>query len=173
MDEKLKSLIWVLLFAPVWLLLYAFLHEGGHALVILAHDGTIDSFWIFGLNAHVSAHGGVYSMLGEALKSAAGVLLPAAVVAIALFFYKPQIEAQGYHLCWFMVLATIVFSLLVWVIFPILSLFTLPPQGEDAIQFLNVTSAPPLLVSLVALLLAGGFVFFAWKKGLLRKVFGK
>jgi hypothetical protein len=172
MSSKLKAVLPVLLFAPIWLLLYTVLHEGGHALVILAYGGTIDRFWILGLNAHVSAHGAAYTAFGEALMKAAGVLLPSLVSAIALIFYKPRVKLFAYHLCYFLVIATPVFSMLVWIIFPVISLFTPPPQGEDVTQFLNVAGFHPLFVSLTAFVLAGAFVFFMYKKGLLRKIFG-
>lgn len=171
MNARLKAVPVLLLFAPVWLLLYAVLHEGGHALVILAYGGTIDRFWVWGLNAHVSAHGAVYSAFGEALMKAAGVLLPSLIAGIALVFYRSNARFIAYHWCYFMVLITPVFSMLVWIIFPLLSLFTPPPQGEDVTQFLNVTGLHPLLVSLAALLLVGMFVFFIYKKGLLGNVF--
>lgn len=171
MNSKLKTILSVLLFAPVWFLLYTILHEGGHALVILAYGGTIDSFWVLGMNAHVSAHGEVYSTFGEALMHIAGVLFPTVISAIALIFYNQKVKFDGYHLCYFMVLVTPIFNMLVWVIFPIISLFTPPPQGEDVTKFLNVTGFPALLVSLGALLIAGVFVLYIYKEGLLKKVF--
>lgn len=173
MNEKLKTVLCILLFAPVWLLLYTFLHEGGHALIILACGGTIDSFWVLGLNAHVSAHGGVYSALSEGVKYAAGMLLPMIVSIIAFVFYKPNVKFDGYHYCCFLMMVSSVFSLLVWIVFPVLSLFTQMPQGEDVIQFLNATGIPPLLVSLGALLFVGIFMLLMYKKGLLKKVFKK
>lgn len=173
MSTKLKSVLCLLLFAPVWLLLYTFLHEGGHALVILAGGGTIDRFWPFGLNAHVSAHGGQYSIALEGLKHAAGVLLPILISLLALVFYNPGAKADGYHYCAFLMLVTPVFSLLVWVVFPVLTLFTPMPPGEDVMQFLDATSIHPLFVSFGAFLIAGAVVFMMHKKGLLKKVFGK
>lgn len=169
-NTKLKTVLCILLFAPIWMLLYTLLHEGGHALVILAYGGTIDSFWILGLNAHVSAHGAVYSAFSEALLNVAGVLLPTVVSAVALFFYNPQIKFQGYHSCYFLIAVTPIFTTLVWLIFPILSLFTTVPQGEDVTKFLSVTGFPPLLVAFGALLIVSVFVFLIYRKGLLRKL---
>mgnify|MGYP003623435188 CR=1 FL=1 len=128
-----------------------FLHEGGHALVILIYGGTIDSFWVFGLNAHVSAHGGVYTVFGEGLKHAAGVLLPMLASAVAFLFYKPNAKFAGYHYCYFLTMVSSIFSLLVWLLFPFFSLFTQMPQSEDVMQFLSVTGTHPLLVSFGAL----------------------
>lgn len=173
MNPKLKTVICILLFAPIWLLLCTILHEGGHALVILAYGGTIDRFWVLGLNAHVSAHGGVYSVFGEGLKHAAGVLLPMIVSAIAFVFYKPKVKLDGYHYCYFLVMISSVFTLLVWIILPILSLFRPMPQGEDVMQFISATGFHPLLVSAGALLLVGTFVLLMFKSGLLKRVFGK
>lgn len=169
MKPKLKTIICVLLFVPVYLLLYTVLHEGGHALVILAYGGIIDNFDVLGLNAHVRFHGAVFSALGAALNHAAGVLLPIIIGAIAIILYKPKVKFAGYHICYFMGSVSLVGSMLVWVAFPAISLFTPPPQAEDATKFLNATGFHPLLVSLGALLLAGTFIFFLYKKGLLGK----
>lgn len=171
MSQKQKTILCLVLFAPVWLLLYTILHEGGHALVILAYGGRIDSFWVLGPNAHVSAHGGVYSPFGEGLKHIAGLLLPCIISGIALLFYRPKEKFPGYHFCYFLVLISPVFSLLVWIIFPIVSLFSLPPQGEDVMQFLRETGLHPLVVSLGALTAGLLFIFFMHKKGLLKNVF--
>lgn len=173
MNSKRKTVLCILLFAPIWLLVYTFLHEAGHAIVILAYGGEIDSFWVLGLNAHVSAHGGEYSIFGEGLKHAAGVLLPMIVSAVAFIFYKPSTRFVGYHYCCFLVMVSPIFTLLIWIIFPILSLFTQMPQGEDVMQFLNATGVSPLLVSFGALFFAGLITFSMFKRGLLRKVFEK
>jgi hypothetical protein len=59
--------------------------------------------------------------------------------------------------------------MLVWVIIPVTSLFTLPPQGEDVTKFLNVTRFHPLLVASGVLFLAGSFLLLVHAKGILSK----
>ncbi|HWQ76074.1 MAG TPA: M50 family metallopeptidase, partial [Syntrophomonas sp.] len=86
MNQNFKTAISVLLFVPIYLLLYTLLHEGGHALVILAHGGKIDKFSL-GLNAHVSSHGGEFTVFGTALNYIAGMLLPIIIGAIAISLY--------------------------------------------------------------------------------------
>ncbi|NLC67400.1 MAG: hypothetical protein GX754_01140, partial [Clostridiaceae bacterium] len=52
---------------------------------------------------------------------------------------------------------------------PIISLFAVPPAGDDASKFLQVSGLHPLLVSLIALLLIILFTLYACKKGVYSK----
>lgn len=169
MNQKLKTTICVFAFIPTYLLLYTLLHEGGHALVILAYGGTIDNF-VLGLNAHVSAHGANFTTFGAALNHIAGMLFPTIIGAIAICFYKPKINFLSYHICYLYGSVALTFSMFAWVFIPIISLFTIPPQGDDVTKFINVVSVYPLFISLGALLLAAGFVFLASKKGVFRRI---
>ncbi|MHC5374708.1 hypothetical protein ACYSNU_13000 [Enterococcus sp. LJL120] len=172
MNQQQKSIICLLIFAPLWLLQYTILHEGGHALVMLAYGGTIDSFWIIGPSAHVSAYGASYTFIGEVLLQAAGMLLPSLVVLVALLLYRPKVAFAGYHLCYFVVAITPLYNLLVWVALPIASLLTVSAPEEDVTKFLILSGWPPLAVSLAAFVLMVGFAMLIHHKGVLANVVG-
>lgn len=148
MSLRIRPAICIILFAPVYLLLYTILHEAGHAIVIISCGGTINTFHILGLDAHVASHGESFSVFCAALNNAAGMLLPIIIGAAALGFYRPNTRFHGYHLCYFLGSVSLLFSALVWVAFPVVSLFTALPQSEDVTKFLNITDFHPLLVSL-------------------------
>ena len=61
-------------------------------------------------------------------------------------------------------------SLLAWVIVPFISLFALPPPGDDATNFLNITGLNPLTVMITALLIIIALVFLIYKRGLIGKI---
>ncbi|MCL2051911.1 MAG: M50 family metallopeptidase [Lachnospiraceae bacterium] len=168
MNQKIKTLLCVLTFIPFYFFIYAFLHEAGHALVILAYGGTIDNFVFWNFNAHVSSSGGAFTSFGMALNTIAGMLLPTIIGVIAISLYRPNKKSAGYHICYFTTLFGLLGSMSVWVAIPIISLFNLPPR-DDVTNFLNLTRYHPLIVSISALFFVGAFVVFAHAKGLLSK----
>ena len=168
MSRKMKVILCMLLFAPLYYLLYAFLHEGGHALVALLYGAKIDEFTL-GLGAHVSHHGGALTAFGEALSIAAGTLLPLIVGTIVMLFYKRAVRFPGYHFCAFAVLIGLICSVLPWVVIPVISLVTPLRPTEDVSCFLDVTGAHALVVVFAALLLIGALIFLAAVKGILSK----
>jgi len=170
MNTKLKTTTCVLLFLPTYFLLYAFFHEAGHALVILAYGGTIDEFVVLSLTPYVSAIGTELTVFGAALLYVAGLLLPTLVGALVLSFYRPSARFDGYHACFFITLLSLLNSILLWVSFPALSLFMPLPRGEDVTRFLDVVGVHPLFVSLGALFLAGALLLLAYQKGILGNV---
>jgi hypothetical protein len=168
LNQKLKTILCVLLFLPACILLYTLAHESGHALVLLAYGGVIDNFSL-GLNAHVSAHGVNFTPFGEALNCVAGMLFPTILGAIALCFYQPNVQFAGYHIGYLCASISLVSSTITWIILPIISLFAPLPLGDDVTEFLDVVGINPLFVSLGACLLIAAFVFLLMKKGLLKR----
>ena len=75
-QAKLRALISILLFVPIWVFAYAFLHEAGHALVGIAYGGTIENFVFWNFNARVVIAGANFSQIGEPLMNVAGILFP-------------------------------------------------------------------------------------------------
>ena len=148
--------------------LYTFFHEGGHALVALIYGQKTDRF-VLGFNAHVSHSGGNFNRTGEALLSSAGVLLPVAVLTVALLFYNRKIKNNIYHFIYFEISVTIISSLFAWIAIPVISLFTSPPPGDDVTRFMDASGLHPLLVSVAALLLMLLPVLIAYKKGLISR----
>ena len=171
MSQKLKVIVCALLFGAVFgLSLLPLIHETGHALIALMYGGEIDSFVIFGLNAHVIHHGASFSVFGQPLHYAAGMLLPIIIGAIVINFYKSSFKSACYHFCFFIASIGLASSVLPWIAIPIISLFAPPPPRDDVTKFLNITGIHPLLISLGALLLLGAFVFLAVRKGIFLKI---
>jgi hypothetical protein len=148
---------------------YTFFHEAGHAIVAVFYGGEIDSFAL-GLNAHVSHHNTDFTVFGDALHNAAGVLLPIIVGVIAIFFYNFNIKFIGYHICYLSASISLIASALAWVFIPVISIFMLPPQGDDVTKFLNVSGINPLFVSFGALLIIGFLIYISYKKGIYKKI---
>jgi len=143
------------------LLLYTFLHEGGHALFGVLFGGRLTSFNINFLN--ISAHAGVsgeFSTAQRALIAVGGVSLPLVIWALMMLMLPAR---SNPILEWFKILfsAGVINSLLAFIIIPVLHLFGQAP-GDDATNFLRITGFPPLLVTLAALLVyaAAWLLFF-------------
>ncbi|HHW01000.1 MAG TPA: hypothetical protein GXX36_15810 [Clostridiaceae bacterium] len=149
--------------------LYTLLHEGGHALVGIIYGGRINNF-VLGFDAHVAVSGANFTQIGESLFNAAGVLLPAICLAVALIFYNRNVKSIIYHYLYAICSIMITGSFFAWVAIPVISLFTTLPAGDDVSKFLNVSGLNPLLISLIAFLLMFLLVLVACKKGLYSKI---
>lgn len=169
MNKKAKCIFSLLFSCIIIVFFYTFLHEGGHALVAIMCGGKVDKMAL-GLNAHVQTSGASFTIFSEALFSSAGVLLPVLFLIIALVFYNPEINNILYHISYGFLSLIITGSLLAWVIIPIISLFTLPPAGDDVTKLLDITHLYPLTVALTALLIIVSLVFFIYKKELFGKI---
>lgn len=169
MNRKIKIIISYLPILVILLYFYTFLHECGHALIGIICGGKIDRF-VLGFNAHISMSGASYTMFTEALMLLMGVSLPIIFLVIALIFYKPKIKNNYYHIIYGYLSLMITNSLLAWIIIPLISLFTLPPAGDDATRFLSITGLHPLIVMMTSLLLIILLVFLIYKRGLIRKI---
>lgn len=115
------------------------------------------SFW--DLSAHVRLGGGNLSQMQLAIRSAVGVLLPLLVWAIfiSLVSRKGSFILETLKLLSSM---SVVNTLLVWIVLPILFLFGRAPS-DDVTIFLNYSQMPPLLLSFTALVLyANCWMFF-------------
>ncbi|HZJ84414.1 MAG TPA: hypothetical protein VFD02_02555 [Syntrophomonadaceae bacterium] len=97
-------------------------------------------------------------------------MFPVVFLIIALFIYKPGIKYTYYHIFYGLLSLNITSSLLAWVLIPFISLFTLPPAGDDTTKFLDITGLHPLIVSFTALLIIATLVFFTYKRGLIGKI---
>lgn len=169
MNKKAKYIISFLFSCIMLLFFYTLLHEGGHALVAIMCGGKVDKI-VLGLNAHVQTSGACFTIFSEALFSSAGVLLPVLFLIIALVFYNPKINNIFYHIFYGILSLIITGSLLAWAIVPVMSLFALPPAGDDVTKLLDITHLNPLTVALTALLIIISLVFFMYRKGLIGKI---
>jgi len=169
LDTNSKRLIVSLLGAIVWVYLYIFFHEAGHALIALMYGNSIESFVVFGPWPHVSlAYPYQFTGFGWGLFFAGGVLFPLIAASIAFCFYKPGVRHYWYHEFFQRIADLLPFiTLIVWAGFPLLSLFTAPPPWEDVTRFMQITGFHPLLVALGTIAIAYAFRFLARKKGIL------
>ncbi len=166
---ELKKILVIVLLVIVILYVYTFLHEGGHALTVLLYGGDINSF-VLGLKAHISYDNANFTVSGEALNQMAGTALPVLIGMVMFIFYNKKNKAYIYHIGYILTAAMLTGSLLSWVFIPIISLFQMPPQGDDVTKFLNIADVNPIYVSLIALLVMSGLVYLILKKGLFENV---
>ncbi len=148
---KTFSVIICMLAGAFWILiLYTFLHEGGHALAIMLGGGTLDSFSMdfITFTAHVSSSG-LLLRPWSVINTAAGALLPLLVMLLVfLVFPKPKTAFAGLlsrvgAIC-------VLGSQLPWVVIPFVYLAGHAPAGDDVTHFLNNSGWPPVLLSVAA-----------------------
>lgn len=170
MTGKLKVILSILMTAFLAVVSYILLHELGHALVAVLCGARIDRFSI--LNAYVTSSGGSFTPVTESLRHAAGMLLPVFIVITGLCFYRKNMNSVVYHLFFVFFAIASIGSTLIWIIFPVMSLFVSIPAGEDAAKFLKSSGLPPLLVALGSAVIIFTTVFFACQKSLPQKFIG-
>ena len=95
MNRKVKCILQILLAACLSLYCYTFLHELGHAIVMLSAGAAILDFSI--LTSHVTAEGGNYTQLSQLLLHANGALLPVVCSFIFNLFYNKNSKSVFYH----------------------------------------------------------------------------
>ena len=168
MKRNLKKIGLTLLSAVSSLLLYTFLHELGHLIVMLSAGATVTSFSI--LTAHVSAVGGDYTTLSSLLLHANGVILPMVAACIYMLVYRKDCQKSFYRLFSFFVALIPTASMLAWVILPFLFLQGDAPAKDDVTHFLNVASDQfhPLIVSAVSAAIIVISITLIYKKGILQ-----
>lgn len=142
------------------LVIYTFLHEGGHALVGVLSGGRLTSFSInfFNISAHAGIDGDL-SVFQRSLISIAGISTPYLIWAIWLLLTPSRTHSLLEALKVVSSLA-VINSLLAWIVIPLLYLAGKTPS-DDSTTFLTLTQAPPLLIAAGALFfyLAGWFLF--------------
>ena len=168
MNKNSKFLLCtVAAFIPV-IVLYILFHELGHLIVMLSAGDVIDDFSILG--AHVSGHGGEYTLVSAMWLNANGAVLPLIISFVYLLFYNKDRNSTFYRLFSFFFGFAPASSLLAWVIIPFAYIKGSAPAGDDATKFLDSFSqiAHPLLVSAAALLLIVPGIILLIKKGAFR-----
>ena len=169
---NIKSIIlntvFVLIFIPAWLYIYTFLHEIGHAMVITYYGGTIVSFEL-GFNARVISYGANFTTFGAALNNAAGLLFPMIVGFLFILLYSPKVKEVCYHICYLVMILSLICFASIWVLVPVLSLYIEMPH-DDTMKFLETTGFDPLLVASGGLLLIIMIMLLASSKGFFKTV---
>lgn len=168
MRKKRLVLVSGLLSGLLMLVIYIFLHELGHLIVMLSAGATITEFSI--LTAHVSATGGQYTDLSDLWLHANGALLPVLAAYLYMIFYKSSSEKVFYRIFSFMIGVAPTASMLAWLVVPFLYLGGTAPAGDDVTLFLYNFSQDfhPLIVSAVAAVIIGIGIALMFKKGIVR-----
>ncbi len=152
--------------------IYTFLHEGGHALAGFLFGQSLTefnvNFWDF--SAHTAMIGGELTEHQLAVQSAAGAGLPLLiwVLFISLVPRKASFTLETLKLTSSM---AVINTLLAWIILPLLFAVGKAPS-DDVTNFLLHSQMPPLLLTLISLVLyAGGWIIFLSKIDGLRNEF--
>lgn len=124
----------ILYVALAMILIYTFLHEGGHALIVLAFGGALTEFEIAPWDAHISFFGN-FTALENSLRAVAGMALPIIVWIVFMLFASrkgsPMMQLIKYYS------GCMLFTIIPWVIISILHPLGLAPAGDDATAFLE------------------------------------
>ncbi len=164
MNKKINLISTIMISAIATLVLYIFLHEFGHAIVILACGGRITEFSIF--TAHVSSVGGAYTDAAALWMNVNGCVFPLICSYTYMLLYRREIRNKGYRIVSFLIVIFPTAGLLAWVFIPVLYINGGAPAGDDCTRFLEILakSHSPLWVTFCALLLMGLGITLMLKK---------
>ncbi|HAD05695.1 MAG TPA: hypothetical protein DCE76_00885 [Anaerolineaceae bacterium] len=125
------------------LLMYTFLHEGGHALVAWLSGGSVQVFDInfFNLGAHVRTSASL-NRTGEIFNSIAGMGLPLLVWLVFLLL-APRRASPLVETLKLISSAGVLGSLIPWVIIPLIYASGGGPVSDDAARFLAFSGLKP------------------------------
>lgn len=125
------------------LLMYTFLHEGGHALVAWLSGGSVHVFDInfFNLGAHVRTSADL-NRSGEVLNSLAGMGLPL-VVWLVFLLLAPRRANLLLETLKLITSAGVLGSLIPWVVIPLVVASGGGPVSDDAARFLQYSGLNP------------------------------
>ncbi len=144
---------------------YTFLHEGGHALVGALSGGNISGFSInfLDLSAHVNLQG-TFSVPQTILLNVSGAGLPLLVWSIFVLLTPVQVN-PNLQLFKFTSGIVPVSSLLAWIVIPILVMMGQSP-ADDSTNFLrNSQLYPPVVSGGALLLMIGGYTLMLKRLG--------
>lgn len=138
------------------LLMYTFLHEGGHALVAWLSGGSVHVFDInfFNLGAHVRTSADL-NRGGEVLNSLAGMGLPLLVWLLFLLL-APRRASALLETLKLITSAGVLGSLIPWVVIPLVVAGGGGPVSDDAARFLQYSGLDPNWVAAFFALLIFG-----------------
>lgn len=125
------------------LLMYTFLHEGGHALVAWLSGGSVHVFDInfFNLGAHVRTSAEL-NRSGEVLNSLAGMGLPL-LVWLSFLLIAPRWASPLLETLKLITSAGVLGSLIPWVVIPLVVASGGGPVSDDAARFLQYSGLNP------------------------------
>ena len=162
MKEKLSIVFYLCASLIIFLLLYTFLHEFGHALVGVASGGKITAFKL-GIGAYVRIEGASYNSFSLPFMNAFGAVFPYLCILIAISFYHKIAVNNFMQMLLFLVSISISFSLLPWVVIPFLYPKGKAPLNDDVTKFMMNSHLSPWVVSLTAIVLISFLLFITIK----------
>lgn len=164
MKQKIKRVMLVFPAAALTIVIYIFLHEIGHLIVMLSAGATITDFSI--LTAHVSATGGEYTTVSDLWLNANGTVLPVILGFLNLILYNPKYKNTFYRFFTYLLALMPISSLFAWIFLPVAYVNGNAPEADDVTKFLDIFSrnCHPLLVSLAAMIMVGSGVALMLKK---------
>ena len=147
------------------IILYTFLHEGGHALVGALSGGKITGFSInfLDLSAHVNLEG-TFSTSQTILLNVSGAGLPLLVWSIFVVLTPVQVN-PNLQLFKFSSGVMPISSLLAWIVIPILVMMGQSPSDDLANFLRNTQLYPPVVSGGALLLMIGGFTLMIKRLG--------
>lgn len=162
MNRKGKVLI--SLFSSILIVMFCYIvfHEAGHSLVAVICGAEITEFSI--ISAHMSYVGGSFTNYTYALLHAAGMLMPVVNSFIYMLFYRCNYENIFYRIFSALFATVPFFSVVAWMLVPVLYIMGKAPENDDVTKFINVSGINPLIICIAAFVLFAGGIFLAWKK---------
>ena len=151
--------------------LYAFLHEGGHALFVLLFGGTVTEFEVnFLLHSPHISYAGINDPMQRAFISLGGPVLPLILVLPLTFLLRrtKNIVVQGTSLLFLgSLLPTLILSVAVSLAYG----FGAVQSNEDVAKFLFYSGFNPFLVAGVFLFLCVAILAFLLKVGRVKDIY--
>lgn len=153
------------------ILLYIILHELGHCIVAVACGAQITEFSI--LTAHMSYAGGHFTDISDLWLHANGMAFPLILSYVYMLCYQKKRESRFYRIFSYFAAIMSMFSVLAWVIVPLLYLGGNASAGDDVTKFLRIFSTRyhPIWVTVGALILIMISVVLIIKKEIVKIAF--
>lgn len=171
MKNRLRRAVIIFPAFVIGMILYIAFHELGHLIVAVSAGATITEYSI--IHAHTSWVGGTFTINKYLWVNVNGALLPILLSYIYALTYSEKIKNEFYKAISFVVSVAPLFSLIAWVIIPILNTFGMMSNGladDDVTKFVFYFSVghSPIWVSIGAAAMIALGVFIVVKKGIIR-----
>jgi hypothetical protein len=166
MNLKVKIILSVFINFILIFPIYILLHEGGHSLIAALCGAKITKFSILG--AYMSYEGGAFTPITLSLFHVAGMLLPVLASVVYMLTYRDNAASIPYRTFSFFAVLVPIFSILAWVLVPVLYLAGQAPPNDDVTKFINHSGLSPWMVLFAAVLLFTFCILTAWKKKIIQ-----
>ena len=172
MKDSKKALKLMPIIAVLTIVVYIILHEAGHCIVAAACGARITQFSI--ITAHMAYEGGSFTGSQMLWFHANGAFLPVTAAYINMLIYPKECRNALYRIVTYVFSVMTMFSLIAWIIIPILYTFGKAPATDDCTKFLDaftidrspywVTGCAALMITLGEALMLAKHVFTNFKE---------